>query len=301
MASGLAIDSSDVDLAVIGLNFNGNRELHLQEMRQLQDQLEYINCIQSMKFIESATIPVIKLQIDLQKISQSIQRAEKSREGRQLCNGNTQIDECMRYLGIDITFEDHNNQQLYEYEVPSPSGSPFMSGVSKINLGIQCISYIKSLCMKFQDLKPIVMILKKLLQKSHLNSPYHGGLSSYSLVLMTSTFLSTCSSNQMGKNLTEFLNYYANYFNPNATALNGSVFYPILGMSQDPMVVVDPLNQMNNTTRNAFRIREIQQVFRQAHKEIMKKLEEFKLNGDNERRDEDVIQCIINLSCAETN
>lgn len=26
MASGLAIDSSDVDLAVVGLNFNGNRE-----------------------------------------------------------------------------------------------------------------------------------------------------------------------------------------------------------------------------------------------------------------------------------
>lgn len=69
MASGLAIDSSDVDLAVTGLHFNGNRELHLQEMRQLQDQLEFLHCIQSMKFIESATIPVIKLQIDLQKIS----------------------------------------------------------------------------------------------------------------------------------------------------------------------------------------------------------------------------------------
>jgi predicted nucleotidyltransferase len=35
MASGLAIDSSDVDLAVTGLNFNGNRELHLKEMNQL--------------------------------------------------------------------------------------------------------------------------------------------------------------------------------------------------------------------------------------------------------------------------
>ncbi len=98
--------------------------------------------------------------------------------------------------------------------------------------------------MKFSDLKPIVMILKKLLQKSKLNSPYHGGVSSYSLVLMTSTFLCMCSSvSQMGKNLTEFLNYYGNYFNPNATSLNGSCFYPIIGgVSQDPMVVVDPLN-----------------------------------------------------------
>lgn len=28
MASGLAIDTSDIDLAVIGLNFHGNREQH---------------------------------------------------------------------------------------------------------------------------------------------------------------------------------------------------------------------------------------------------------------------------------
>jgi predicted nucleotidyltransferase len=33
MASGLAIDTSDVDLAVTGLNFNGSKEVHLKEMR----------------------------------------------------------------------------------------------------------------------------------------------------------------------------------------------------------------------------------------------------------------------------
>ena len=32
MASGLAIDSSDVDLAVTGLEFNGSRDLHVKEM-----------------------------------------------------------------------------------------------------------------------------------------------------------------------------------------------------------------------------------------------------------------------------
>lgn len=162
----------------------------------------------------------------------------------------------MRYLGIDITFEDQSGFG-YEYESNSPSVSPYHSGVSKVNLGIQCITYIKSLCMKFADLKPIVMILKKLLQKSNLNSPYHGGLSSYSLVLMTSTFLSMYSVNQMGKNLTEFLNYYGNYFNPSITGLNGSSIFSVIGMAQDPMIVVDPLNPLNNTTRNAFRISEI--------------------------------------------
>ena len=33
MASGLAIDQSDVDIAVTGLSFNGNREMHINEMK----------------------------------------------------------------------------------------------------------------------------------------------------------------------------------------------------------------------------------------------------------------------------
>lgn len=84
--------------------------------------------------------------------------------------------------------------------------------------------------MHFVDLKPIVMVLKKLLEASNLNQPYHGGLSSYSLVLMTSTFLNTCAANSMGKNLTEFLNYYGNYFDPAITGLNGEQFYSLMGI-----------------------------------------------------------------------
>lgn len=61
MASGLAIDSSDVDLSVIGLNFNGNRELLIKEMRSLYEKLEFISSRSSLKFIDSATVPVIKL------------------------------------------------------------------------------------------------------------------------------------------------------------------------------------------------------------------------------------------------
>ena len=68
MAIGLAIDSSDIDLAVIGLNFHGNRDQHILEMSLLKEKLELVKSVESIKFIESATIPVIKLMIDLQKI-----------------------------------------------------------------------------------------------------------------------------------------------------------------------------------------------------------------------------------------
>jgi DNA polymerase sigma len=96
--------------------------------------------------------------------------------------------------------------------------------------------------MQLTDLKPIVMVLKKLLQNNNLNSPYLGGLCSYSLVLMTSTFLKQQNANSMPINLTEFLNYYGNYFNPSTTQLNGETFYHIFEVRQDPMIVNDPLN-----------------------------------------------------------
>ena len=49
--------------------------------------------------------------------------------------------------------------------------------------------------MNFKDLKAIVIFLKKLLDQRGLNEPYKGGLSSYSLVLMVTTFLNTCNYN----------------------------------------------------------------------------------------------------------
>lgn len=60
MATGLAIESSDVDLAVTGFNFRGNRDLHIDEMSKLSEQLDFLSCKSSLKFIDSATIPVIK-------------------------------------------------------------------------------------------------------------------------------------------------------------------------------------------------------------------------------------------------
>ena len=91
-------------------------------------------------------------------------------------------------------------------------------------------------------MKPIVLILKKLLQCKNLNQPYLGGLSSYSLVLMTSSFLKSQNTNSMAKNLTEFLNYYGNFFNPYMTQLDGENFYPIYDIRSDPIIVNDPLN-----------------------------------------------------------
>lgn len=58
----------------------------------------------------------------------------------------------MRYLGIDITFEDDS-------KVPSFDGL----GYTRINHGIRCITLIQELLNVHANLKPIVLVLKKLL------------------------------------------------------------------------------------------------------------------------------------------
>lgn len=109
MANGLAIDSSDVDLSVTGIDFKGNRELLISEMKNLYEKLEFLKSTSSIKFIETATVPIIKLQIDLQKVNSSQSRTEKYIQGT-TSPQNTIIDESMRYLGIDIAFQDSSVQ-----------------------------------------------------------------------------------------------------------------------------------------------------------------------------------------------
>jgi len=57
------------------------------------------------------------------------------------------------------------------------------------SLAISSVHKIKELQMKYIDLRSIVLIVKKLLAKYSLNKPFSGGLNSYSIVLMTSSFL----------------------------------------------------------------------------------------------------------------
>lgn len=87
-------------------------------MKKLCDNLElFKKTYSTIKFIDTATVPVIKLQVDLLKISKNINKHQTSMTG----SSDAQVNETMRYLGIDITFEDTS---------------------SRVNQGIFCISFI---------------------------------------------------------------------------------------------------------------------------------------------------------------
>jgi DNA polymerase sigma len=63
-ASFLAVDSSDVDLAVTGLKIGGDKGSQLREMRRLFTELFSLKpqgYISHIEIIESASVPLIKL------------------------------------------------------------------------------------------------------------------------------------------------------------------------------------------------------------------------------------------------
>ena len=94
---------------------------------------------------------------------------------------NVKLDDDMRILNIDVTFDG--------FSVGSSSQENPQASGSSMSLAISSVHKIKELQMKYSDLRSIVLIVKKLLARYGLNKPYSGGLNSYSIVLMTSSFL----------------------------------------------------------------------------------------------------------------
>ena len=114
-------------------------------------------------------------------------------------------------------------------------------------------------------IKPIFIILKELLYICGFKEPFTGGLGSYSLFLMVASYVQKqqeyCEKSKIENSLSEYLmNTLSNYSDPN------SYFTPII--TNDPgnaspfindresfdnfiqLVVVDPLNGMNNVAYN---------------------------------------------------
>jgi DNA polymerase sigma len=60
LATGLALDSSDMDLAVTGLNIYDRSNI-VESLQKLSTSLKSLRYVYDMKSIETASVPVIKM------------------------------------------------------------------------------------------------------------------------------------------------------------------------------------------------------------------------------------------------
>lgn len=78
------------------------------------------------------------------------------------------------------------------------------------------IVFINSTCEIHQEIKPLIILLKRLLTETQLNSYYNGGISSYCLFHLVFSFIkmykAKSSNVNLGYVLLELLEFYTKYF-----------------------------------------------------------------------------------------
>jgi DNA polymerase sigma len=82
-------------------------------------------------------------------------------------------------------------------------------------MGVKACQFVSRLITTCSFFKPVMLVLKKILLDKGLNSPYYGGLSSFSLVLMSQAFYKMMKVDNEAQALLGFLDFYGNHFDPN--------------------------------------------------------------------------------------
>lgn len=135
--------------------------------------------------------------------------------------------------------------------------------------GVKSAELIKKFLVEYPCLRPLVMVLKQFLIQRDFNEVYTGGIGSYSLILMTVSFLQlhsridptkNDSSINLGVLLIEFFELYGRCFNYMKTGIrirHGGSYVPkeellrqfaagTTGHRSSVLCIEDPLNPTND-------------------------------------------------------
>lgn len=238
-ASGLAIDASDVDIVVTGLEFHERPDLEMA-----CDYLATIlrNCpfISKLQCIHTARIPVIKLEINTMLIAG--------------------IESLVMF---DITFND---------SFQGNAGTHF--GLSTLYLTKELQRLYPSLQYLVLVLKKFLYIYE--LNSAYKGGLSSYSLVLWVAALLNSM---SCVSDNYGELLIEFFKYYGCEFDPARTGvniINGGSFFELEALGYEAVVTIDPVNQLNNT-RMSYRINEVLKAFRYAYESLSENIEKRKM------------------------
>lgn len=152
-----------------------------------------------------------------------------------------------------------------------------------MNTGLRSAELIKEFKAKFHALGKLVLVLKQFLLQRDLNEVFHGGISSYSLILMTVSFLQlhprgdvNSPDTNLGVLLIEFFELYGRKFNYIMTAIrikNGGTYISKQELAKDMkdghrssvLCIEDPLTAGNDIGRGSYGALHVRQAFEYAY------------------------------------
>ena len=178
-ATRLALPSSDMDVVVL-YPFLDSREYVQFAVRTLAEVLGEFPWTVAAQAIDSATVPLVKLQVDAQFF------------------GGADSD----LIRVDVSFDG------------------FRGNSATSHIGLDSAKYVSKLVETHSRLRSIVLMLKHLLVINDLNCAYTGGISSYALVIWTAAYLSIDPNPDLGQTLVALLRFYGSLFNPKETGID---------------------------------------------------------------------------------
>jgi DNA polymerase sigma len=238
-----------------------------------------INFINNINPILSASVPVIKLECDLSN-DESF-----SHEINTLIKKYDLSYNDITKLYFDITFFEVENEQN---KIPSEL----------------MIDYIKESLMIYPKIIDIIYIMKKFLLNRKLNKSYQGGISSYSLFLLTLSFVKYFKNNYdlpIGSLLIDYLSYYSNLdfystiIQPNKDDNIYSLIEGNTNFQQYKLNIIDPITGLN-VAKSTFKIEQIKEAFTEGLNNIVSNL--YMINN-NENMNNNVHKKILDSFLAK--
>jgi DNA polymerase sigma len=199
---------SDIDIC---LNYIGKSNIEIIDITEIMNILvsnfsTENKIFESVNPIYTASVPVLKLQIDIESFLGNCELIEIYSKKRERLNYSfNPLD--FKKIKIDITFLDVKNR----------------SNDDKPNTE-KAVEFIKDTLIDFPEIKPIIQLTKRILHILNLNTSYNGGASSFTLFLMIFAFLKFRKCNNimnfnLGKLLIDFFEFYG-YFDFNSYIIN---------------------------------------------------------------------------------
>ena len=265
IATELALPESDMDIVVTGVNNFGNKlKLQSNITMLFNSILENVNnkvLVKCWKILNTQ-VPIIKLTFNLTEYYEQCSNNENSVLPYINFESIDSINPHLKELSVDVSISDTFDDFSH--------------------LGLLQSNFVREKLEEYPVLRPVCLMLKKLLVKYDLNDPYTGGLGSFSIFVMlyaalyfertNSNILFQSENTYKARLFAYFLSYYGEWFNVESHTLffpdkSVPIVVPKISSGLDSsfkktLWVYDPTNSKNNTTQKAFRIEEIQKLFK---------------------------------------
>ena len=272
----LSIEGSDVDILVYYKPLLPNLDF-LEDIINLLD--EHKEEFESINPRLSASVPVIVLQINISKeIDNEILKFLPYFENKDIS-----------HINIDLTFTSNEK----EFKRPE-----------------QIVNYINTKLKEYEEIRPLLLLIKRYFRVMKMNKSFTGGLSSFSLFLLILAFLKNQEKEMnLGKYLYYIMEKYSffefknfgidvegkeTYFplnnnDFNSSELNNQKIDNIGNIYENNRVeeikIIDPLTKFN-VAKSSFKLYEIKNTFNKAL--YFFKYESLKFQNDNQEENKSI-------------